>query len=82
MIWASQNRLTLTSDQYLFIFIFITQEDKSILPIVTHVFTDSDSSFLSDVSFTLQDAKKQLDNLRIDKSPGSDGLFPRLLAEV
>jgi len=59
-----------------------TREDTSTLPIPVTIFTDSDDSLLSDVSFTLQDVREQLDKLRIDKAAGADGLFPRLLVET
>jgi len=59
-----------------------TQEDTTALAIPVNVFTDSNVTHLSDIPFTLQDAKKQLDKIRIDKAAGADGLSSRLLTKV
>ena len=37
---------------------------------------------LDDINFTADDVEKKLENLKIGKSPGPDGIHPRVLKEL
>ena len=57
-----------------------TKEDISILPAaINRIITTGP---LADVQITEEEVHKKLVSLRIDKSPGPDGLHPRLLKEL
>ena len=53
-------------------------EDKNDVP----TFTCTNESFISNILVTEDDMKDALNGLKINKSPGPDGLHPRLLSEL
>ena len=59
--------------------VFFTQEDVTNIPEAEK--WDADS-FLDDLVITEDQVKKKLKGLKIDKSPGPDGMYPRILKEL
>ncbi len=58
-----------------------TQENLSTLPEGVQVYEGNDNDRLSDGTVTRQIVQEEIDKLKKNKSPGPDGLFPRVLKE-
>ena len=56
-----------------------TKEDLTNIPNIVPVYTDLGED---DLNFDVNDVAEALDNLRVDKAIGPDGLSPRLLKET
>ena len=56
-----------------------THEDPNDIP--TFIYPN-DTSILSHITVTTEDMSKALKNLKPNKSPGPDGLHPRILSEL
>ncbi len=72
-----EEKAEILSNQYYKTF---TQEDTSNLPPATDRELKTDP--LTDIEITEEEVLKKLTSLRVDKSPGPDGLHPRLLREM
>ena len=55
-----------------------TTEDKNEIP----TFSCPNTNFLSTMSITDHDMERALNSLKVNKSPGPDGLHPRILSEL
>ena len=59
-----------------------TREDTNNIPVPDQIFVGSKSEYLSDISIDEHVVYNKLNNLNVNKSPGSDDLHPKLLYEL
>ncbi|WP_435350965.1 hypothetical protein, partial [Klebsiella pneumoniae] len=68
----------LLNDYFLSVF---TRENQDTIPAGEEVFQGEDNEKLRDVIITRQVVQKEIENLKKNKSPGPDEVYPRILKE-
>ncbi len=73
-----ENMSTLLNDYFLAVF---TQDDQTNIPDKVQIYEGGDDDKLGGLNMTKQVVQNDIDKLKRNKSPGPDGIFPRVLHE-
>jgi hypothetical protein len=79
LVHDKTNMANILNDNFSAVF---TKEDTESIPTPHNMFQGNDANRLTEIKVSSQDVEKVLNKLKVNKSPGPDGIHPRVLKEA